>query len=212
MPPIPRRPCGSRQVWSPPSPGLRRSGRSRACSQRTQHRHQSRRVRAAADPYGYAVNLDFDPSSNGLDFATPKLPLRNSRRSHIRNRRHELKPVSIRTRGLSFSQLTSPAKQLLWRQSVASSYSTDRIPTRRDLRHNPSLLLITPFPPPSSAGKHFQPPDMLSVRIMVSVHSKPNDQTRPQTSRSGHHSEGGYRTALTFDPHRAGFFPDRIDP
>src|ERR1700744_2921325 len=201
MPPIPRCPCGSRQVWSPPSPGPRRSGRSRAGLQRTQHRHQSRCVRAAADPHGYAVNLDLDPSSNGLDFASPRPPLWN-RRSHIHNGRHELRPVSIRARDLSFSQLTSPAKQLLWRQSVASRYSTDRIPTRRDRRDTPRLVLITPCPPTSNAGKHFQPPDRLSDIIMVSVHSKPNDQIRPQTSRSGHHSEGGYRTALTHHPLR----------
>jgi hypothetical protein len=104
---------GSRQAWSPPSLGPRPSGRSCAGFQRTHHRHQSLCVRAAANPDRHATDLDLDRSGTGLDFATPHPPLRNRRRSRIHNCRHELQPFSLRTSSLRFSQLTSPAEQLL---------------------------------------------------------------------------------------------------
>jgi hypothetical protein len=64
--PIPRRPCGSRKVRSPPSPGPRRLGRSRAGFQRTQRRCHGLLFDAAANPNDHTVDLDLDHSRSGL--------------------------------------------------------------------------------------------------------------------------------------------------
>jgi hypothetical protein len=102
-PPVLRHLCGSRQAWSPPSPGPRPSGRSRAGFQRTQHRHQSLCVRAAADPDRHATDLDLDRTGTGLGLVPRPSPLRNRRRSRIHNCRHKLQPVSLRTSSFRFS-------------------------------------------------------------------------------------------------------------
>ena len=73
----------------------RPAGRARRLSTHAAPSSKSLRPRRA-DPHGYAVDLDLDPSSTGLDLAMPQPPLRNSGRSHIHNRRHELQPISIR--------------------------------------------------------------------------------------------------------------------
>jgi hypothetical protein len=72
-------------------------------------------IRAAADQDRYAIDLELNHSGTGLNLASRQPPLRNNRRSRIHNRRHKLQPVCPRTARLGFSQLTSPAKQLLRR-------------------------------------------------------------------------------------------------
>ena len=144
--PVPRHPCGSLQAWLPPSPGPRPSGRSRAGLQRTQHRHQSPCVRAAADPDRHAVDLNLDRSGTRLRLTRQDLALAASsrcRRGNIHHRWHKLQSIRLRRPNLRFSQLTSPAKQLLWRQSMPSRHTRNRVATRHDLRDNPSLVFIT---------------------------------------------------------------------
>jgi hypothetical protein len=152
----PRHLCGSPQAWSPPSPGPSPSGRSRAGFQRAQHRHQSLCIRAAADP-------DVTPSiSNSIAPALASTWPRGSRHCATAD-----DPAST-TAGINCSP-SAPE-----RPASDSLNGTDRISARHDLGYNPGLIRITPCPPPTSAGKYFQPPDRLSDSIMVIVHSKPN--------------------------------------
>src|SRR6185437_7594123 len=121
----------------------------------------------------HAGDLDLDRSDAALGFAPQRLPSRNSR-SNVHNRRHEPQFVCLRRSGLSVSQLTAPAKQLLRRQSMASGHGTNRVSARRDLANYLDLVFITPCPPPSGAGEHFQPADRFRDSTMFSIHSKPN--------------------------------------
>src|SRR6185437_9823703 len=121
----------------------------------------------------HAGDLDLDRSDAALGFAPQRLPSRNSR-SNVHNRRHEPQFVCLRRSGLSVSQLTAPAKQLLRRQSMASGHGTNRVSARRDLGNYPDLVFITPCPPSPGAGEHFQPTDRLGDNTMFSIHSKPN--------------------------------------
>src|ERR1700682_2197261 len=185
-PPVPRRPCGSRQAWSQPSRAPNPSARSRAGFQHTQHGPNSLRVRAAADPHRHTVDLDLARSSTRLSFALRGFALaanRRFRRGNIHYRWHELQSVCLRKPNLRFSHLPAPAKQLLRRQSVPSGYGTDRLAARYDLSDNPRLVFTAPCPSPPGAGEHLQPANRLRDSNMFSVHSKPNGQNQTADSQ-----------------------------
>ena len=75
---LPPRLCESRKVWSPPSPGPRRSSRSRA-GLSTHAAPSSKSLRPRSGRPG-SSRLDLDRSSSGLDVATRQSPRGNSRR------------------------------------------------------------------------------------------------------------------------------------
>jgi hypothetical protein len=62
---------------------------------------------------------------------------------------------------LCFSQLTSPAEQLLRRQSMPSRYRTDLVAPRNDLRNDPRLVLVAPLPPTAGSREDLKPSDWL---------------------------------------------------
>ena len=127
----------------------RPAGRARRLSTHAAPSSKSLRPRRA-DPHGYAVDLDLDPSSTGLDLAMPQPPLRNSGRSHIHNRRHELQPISIRpsctrpTRSSASTARSSGAPR--WSTSsptrMPSSASSERSCSSRTMS-GPSSVPVT---------------------------------------------------------------------
>ena len=78
---------------------------------------------------------------------------------------------------------TSPAEQLLWRQSVPSGHGTDRVTAGRDLGNNPGFVFITPRPAPTRTGEHLEPTNRLRDSILLSVHSKPKDPNQTADSQ-----------------------------
>src|SRR5258708_3544290 len=141
------------------------------------HRSNSLHVRTAADPYRHAVDLDLNRSSTRLSLALRGFALaanRRCRRGNIHDRWHELQSIRLRKPNLGFSHLPTPAKQLLWRQSMPSRHTRNRVAARHDLRDDPRLVLITNRTPTARAGETFQAARRLRDNIMHCVHSKPS--------------------------------------
>src|SRR5258705_4628411 len=145
--------------------------------QRAQHRLNSLHVRAAAHSDRYAVDLDLDRPSTRLSLALRGLALTadsRCRRGNIHHRRHERQSIRVRNPNLGFSQLTSPAKQLLGRQAMPSRNTRNRVTARHDLRDNPGLVFITKRSPTTCTGEDLQPMYRLGDSIIHCVHSKPS--------------------------------------
>src|SRR5713226_9233382 len=104
--------------------------------------------------------------------------------------------------GRRFSQLATPAKQLLRRQTMASSHGTDRVTTRYDLGNNPRLVFAAPLPPTTSPGEDFQPTDRLRDSTMHCVHSKPNGQNQTEDSQIRTSSERRPQNTAYGEPRR----------
>jgi hypothetical protein len=81
------------------------------------------------------------------------------------------------------------AKQLLRRQSMASSHRADRVTARQNLRDNPRLILRAPLPATAGAGKDFQSPHRFRDSTTHCVHSKPSGEIKPKTRRFSMSSE-----------------------
>jgi hypothetical protein len=102
---------------------------------------------------------------------------------------HKLQFFRFRMPCRRFPQLAAPAKQLLWRQPMASGHGTDRVTARNDFCNNPCLVFAAPPPPTTGAGEDFQPPHRLRDSTMHRVHSKPNGQNQTEDSQISTSSE-----------------------
>jgi hypothetical protein len=91
----------------------------------------------------------------------------SSSRSNAHNRWRELQCVCFRMFSLGVSHLTALAKQLLWRQSMASNPRTDKIYARRDLGYYAGFVFILLCPPPSSASERVQPTKQLGLAGLI---------------------------------------------
>src|SRR3954449_1360412 len=176
-------PCGSLPAWSPPSPGPHLTDRSPAHLQRLDNRRNHRRIRSTTGSDRDAVHFNLDDPAICLAHRFA-LPVSTWRRYHcVHHRRHKLYFVSFGMTACCFSQLTSPAKQLLRRQSMPSSHGTHRVATRHDLRDDPHLVLVAPLPPTTGSGEDLEPPHRLRDSSMHCVHSKPNGPNRTADSQ-----------------------------
>ncbi|SDJ96768.1 hypothetical protein SAMN05216338_107627 [Bradyrhizobium sp. Rc2d] len=168
-------PCGSLPAWSPPSPGPHPTDRSPArlpcLDDRRNHCHIRTTTGPDRDRSRRSRHRNGEPGNPLWPCsALLALPAKSGRRHHgIHYRRHKLYFFRFRMIARCFSQLTSPAKQLLRRQSVRSGYRTDRVAARHDLRNDPRLVLVAPLPSTAGCGEDLKPPHRLRDSSMHCV-------------------------------------------
>src|SRR5216683_6722795 len=202
--PVPRHPCGSRQAWSPPSPGPRPLGRSPARLQDANDCRNRVCVRAAAGPDRYAVDLNFDRPGIRLGLASRRFAPPTKCR-----RRRDQSATAGTNRNSSVSECWAAVSLSCRRQP--NNCCGDN-PWRRATAQTESLLVsISATIRALSSSLHFRrrpAPVKTSSRrtgsvialCTVSILSL-TVKTKPKTRRSAHHPKGGRRTSLTEDQH-----------